>query len=77
MSELLGELLKDWHDELAVLDIYDAEKIIHLLEIELAGKNAVIAALHDDLGYYRKERKDEMIQDQGVSKPKDTTEGGG
>ena len=34
--------------------------------IELAGKNAVIDALHDDIRYYRKDRNDQMIQDQGL-----------
>ena len=36
------------------------------LEIELAGKNAVIDDLHEDIRYYRKDWKDNMIQDQGL-----------
>lgn len=36
------------------------------LEVELAGKNAVIDELHKDIAYYRKDLKDQMIQDQGL-----------
>ncbi|MCP4101723.1 MAG: hypothetical protein GY750_09905 [Lentisphaerae bacterium] len=34
--------------------------------IELAGKDAVVKELHEDIAYYRKDRKDQMIQDQGL-----------
>lgn len=36
------------------------------LQIELAGKEAVIESLSNDVRYYRKEWKDQMIQDQGL-----------
>jgi len=45
--ERLEELLKDWNDTLAVHDVQDAEEIIHLLQIELAGKEAVIRCLQE------------------------------
>lgn len=38
---------------------------IRSLQIEMAGKDAVITELYKDIGYYRKDRRDQMIQDQG------------
>ena len=43
-----------------------ALKGIEAFEIELAGKDAVIKELHKEIAYYRKDWKDQMIQDQGV-----------
>lgn len=41
-------------------------EIAHDALVELAGKEAVIKALHDDIREYRKDWKDQMIQDQGL-----------
>jgi len=38
---------------------------IDRLRVEIAGKNEVIKVLHEDIRYYRKDWKDQMIQDQG------------
>jgi len=37
-----------------------------LHQIAMAGKEEVIKALHEDIRYYRKDWKDQMIQDQGT-----------
>ena len=65
MNNTLKEMLSDWHDPLGAHTMSDAEDLIHALEVELSGKEAVIAALHEDIKYYRKDWKDQMIQDQG------------
>ena len=39
---------------------------IDRLRAEIAGKEAVIKVLHEDISYYRKEWKDQMIRDQGL-----------
>lgn len=44
----------------------DLRAEIRLLQIEMVGKDAVIAELHKDIGYYRKDHRDQMIQDQGL-----------
>ena len=41
-------------------------KLAHYALLDLAAKNAVIDALQDDLDYYRKEQRDQIIQDQGL-----------
>jgi hypothetical protein len=46
-------------------ELQEAEEIIHALRVEIAGKNSVIKALHEDIAYYRKDWKDQMTQDQG------------
>lgn len=48
------------------LRIMQLENEVRELKIELAGKEAVIKALHEDLSHYRKDWKDQMIQDQGA-----------
>ncbi len=48
------------------LRIMQLEKENKELKIEIAGKESVIKALHEDLSYYRKEWKDQMKQDQGL-----------
>jgi len=62
----LEELLKDWHDPLGAQTFSDAEDLIAALQIELAGKIAVIKELENDISYYRKDRKDQMTQDKGL-----------
>lgn len=44
----------------------DLRAEIRSLQIEMAGKDAVITELHKDIAYYRKDRRDQMIQDQGL-----------
>jgi len=66
MSETLEELLKDWRDPLSAHTVQDAEDIIHMLMVEIAGKESVIKQLTEDIRYYRKDWKDQMIQDQGL-----------
>ena len=70
----LEQMLKQWNDPHEIHDIQDAEEIIHALQVELAGKNSLIDMLHDDMSYYRKDWKDQMIQDQGLPEqdPPDT-----
>lgn len=43
-----------------------AEIISNYMEIEIAGKEEVIKTLHEDIKYYRKDWRDQMIQDQGL-----------
>lgn len=64
MTETLEQLLADWRDPLSAHTVQDAEDIIHMLLVELAGKEAVIRQLSEDIAYYRKDWKDQMIQDQ-------------
>lgn len=63
---ILEQALREWDDPYAVHEVQDAEEIIHALRVELAGKEAVIKSLHEDISYYRKDWKDQMIQDQGL-----------
>lgn len=62
----LEELLAEWSDPLGVREMSDAEELIDLLRSELAGKEEVIKALHEDIRYYRKDWKEQMIQDEGL-----------
>ena len=62
----LDELLKEWNDPLGARTMSDAEDIIHMALVEIAGKEEIIKALHEDIKYYRKDWKDQMIQDQGL-----------
>jgi len=52
------------------LRIMQLESEVKELKIELEGKEAVINALHEDIAYYRKDWKDQMIQDQGIDDEK-------
>ena len=52
------------------LRIMQLENEVKELKIELAGKEAVIKVLHEDISYYRKDWKDKMIQDQGLENDK-------
>ena len=70
MTDKLTQMLSDWHDPLGAQTMSDAEDLIHALEAELAGKEAVIATLHEDIKYYRKDWRDQMIQDQGLPNDK-------
>jgi len=51
---------------LAMEKLRDAIEQIDTFVVELAGKEAVIKELHKDIAYYRKDWKDQMIQDQGL-----------
>ncbi len=48
------------------LRIMQLEEQVKELQIEIAGKNEVITALHDDIRYYRKDLKDQITQDHGL-----------
>ena len=48
------------------LKIMQLENEVKELKIELAGKEEVIKVLYADIKYYRKDWKDQMIQDQGL-----------
>ena len=63
---ILEQALRQWDDLYGVHELQEAEEIIHALRVEIAGKESVIKALHEDLSYYRKDWKDQMIQDQGL-----------
>ena len=63
---ILEQALRQWDDPYAVHELQEAEEIIHALRVEIAGKEAVIDTLHEDLSYYRKDWKDQMIQDHGL-----------
>ena len=63
---ILEQALRQWDDPYGVHELQEAEEIIHALRVEIAGKESVIKALHEDLSYYRKDWKDQMMQDQGL-----------
>jgi len=65
-SQTLDELLAEWDDPYGARTVNDAEDLIDRLRIELAGKEEVMKALEKDIQYYRKDWKDQMIQDQGL-----------
>lgn len=44
----------------------DLKNKIRDLTVEIAGHTAVIKELQEDIRYYRKDRRDQMIQDQGL-----------
>lgn len=44
----------------------DLRNEIRDLTVEIAGHKAVIKELQEDIRYYRKDRRDQMIQDQGL-----------
>lgn len=46
--------------------IKELESHIKELTLQLAGKDSVIKELREDIRYYRKDRKDQLIQDQGL-----------
>ncbi len=52
---------------LAIEKLKLALKEVDKYQIELAGKEAVIRAIEEDISYYRKDRKDQMIQDQDIA----------
>ncbi len=62
----LDELIAGWDDALGARTMSEAEELIDMLRVEVAGKDEVIKALHKDIKYYRKDWKDQMIQDQGI-----------
>jgi hypothetical protein len=62
----IDELMKGWNYPYKSRTMVNASELINLLQIELAGKDAVIKALHEDIAWYRKDKRDEMIQDQGL-----------
>ena len=64
----LEQMLEEWDKDPNDLDF--AESLIQLLRIELAGKESVIKELHGDIEWYRKDWKDQMIQDQGIDDEK-------
>ena len=55
------EALSDIASDIAKLEAENKR-----LTLSLAARNAVIKELSDDIRYYRKNRQDEMIQDQGL-----------
>ena len=63
---ILEQVLREWDDPYEAHELQDAEEIIHALRVELAGKEAVIKSLHEDIRDYRKDWKDQMIQDHGL-----------
>ena len=65
-NQPLRQLLIEWNDVLGARTVDDAEVLISMLKIELAGKEEVIKALTEDIKYYRKDYNDQMIQDQGL-----------
>ncbi|MCP4101998.1 MAG: hypothetical protein GY750_11295 [Lentisphaerae bacterium] len=66
MEQTLNELLTEWNDPLGARTMSDAEYLIDKLIIELAGKEEVIKELEKDIKYFRKDWKDQMVQDQGL-----------
>jgi len=62
----VNKLLNKWNDPLTNNTMNDAKETIDALLIEIAGKEAVIKELENDIKYYRKDWKDQMIQDQGL-----------
>lgn len=62
----LDEAIAEWQDPYLPNDMSDAEDLIHMLIVEIAGKEEAIKELTKDIQYYRKDWKDQMIQDQGL-----------
>ena len=53
MKELTERLLDEWSDPLGARTMSDAEDLIHMLLVEIAGKEEVIKALETDIQYYK------------------------
>lgn len=66
-QKILDGMLTNWNDRPGLRTAKDAEDLIHVLQLELAGKEGLIKVLQDDLRYYRNDWNDQMIQDQGLA----------
>ena len=53
MNDKLKQMLNDWNDHYGARTVPDAEDLIAELEVALAGKEAVIDSLKEDLQYYK------------------------
>ena len=53
MKDLTERLLDDWSDPTGSRTMSDAEDLIHMLLVEIAGKEEVIKALETDIQYYK------------------------
>ena len=53
MRDLTERLLDEWSDPLGSRTMSDAEDLIHMLLVEIAGKEEVIKALETDIQYYK------------------------
>ena len=62
MRELTERLLDEWSDPLGSRTMSDAEDLIHMLLVEIAGKEEVIKALEKDIQYYKRVIKDTLKQ---------------
>ena len=49
----LDRLIKEWSDPLGANTMSDAEDLIHMLMVELAGKESIIESLEADIQYYK------------------------
>lgn len=49
----LDRLLEEWRDPLGANTMSDAEDLIHMLMVELAGKESIIESLEADIQYYK------------------------
>ena len=49
----LERLLEEWRDPLSANTFSDAEDLIHMLMVEMAGKEAIIESLEADIQYYK------------------------
>ena len=54
MNNTLDKLLNEWNDPLGSRTMSDAEDLIHMLLVDLAGKDAVIEELTKDVQFYKK-----------------------
>lgn len=53
-SQSIDELLAEWNDPLGDRNVSEAEDLIHMLQVELAGKEEVIKTLSKDIVFYKK-----------------------
>ena len=53
MGQTLERLLTEWRDHLDAHTLPEAENLIHMLMLEIAGKEEVIQVLEEDIQYYK------------------------
>ena len=63
----LKQLLKDWGDPLCARTMSDAEELIDALQIELAGKEAVIEELKKDVAFYKRYQTEKYQNKRGAN----------
>ena len=70
MKDLTERLLDEWSDPLGSRTMSDAEDLIHMLLVEIAGKEEIIKALETDIQYYKSVGQ-LLINHKSIEKPQD------